>query len=104
MSDMGATAAAVAAIEQGDVIREHSLCSDCKLQPRIPGNSYCPECKAKYMRGYRKVAAETTQTRNVKRGMEMMRSAALRAFQQLGDAEMNGRTAADIVRRLQLEL
>jgi len=38
------------------------------------------------------------------RGAELMRQAVLRAFQNIDKLEMNGRTAVEIVRGIQLEL
>lgn len=96
--------AAAATVEMEHVIRAHDFCARCQVQPRRPGDSYCLHCRAEYQREHRVTAASTSQTRNVKRGAELMRKAVLQAFQSVGPSEMNGRTASDIVRTLKLDV
>ena len=91
-------------LTEAPVIRAHDLCFTCASNPRARNSSYCLECWSKYFRTYRKTSKENTQQRLLVRGAELMRQAVLRAFQNIDKLEMNGRTAVEIVRGIQLEL
>ncbi len=56
----------------------------------------CVVCEANYKREYRKTTAE----RQLRKGIERMRQCAVETFTRIGDAEMNGFTAAALMQRI----
>lgn len=62
-------------------------------------NARCGPCHTAYMRDWRRVAKERSARAAYNLGMEEMRTAIMRDFEQIGDREMNGRTASAIARQ-----
>ncbi len=76
------------------------LCSKCGVEPAKPGQSYGKKCHAEYMQGNRKGTQARAAMRNAALGAEDFRGKAVMTFERIADREMNGRTAAEIVRNL----
>ena len=49
------------------------------------------------MRDYRKNSAKAMRYRELRRGIELMRQAAVKVFKELGHGEVSGYTAADML-------
>jgi len=70
---------------------------------RPEGRTECRCCHAAYMRQYR-IVTRSRDIRSAKaRGAEEMRVLVARRFEELGDMEINGRFAAEIVRMIALD-
>lgn len=73
-------------------------CSRCADNQAVPGQKWCRNCRALYQRQYR----TDIKSRSFRRGAETLRSALIAAFAGIGPAELNGYTAVEIVRNLEL--
>lgn len=60
----------------------------------------CRPCEADYMRNYRKTMREKLERRAYRRGIEDARVASIRTFERLGECQMNGTAAAEILKRI----
>lgn len=72
------------------------VCSKCNLREPNEGRRYCRVCETVYAREYRPKAAKAKAQANFSRGVVAMREALVSAFQEVGDKELNGYTAAKI--------
>lgn len=75
------------------------LCSQCHERPPGGHGQLCKVCVAEYMRGYRKISGGL----KFRKGVDAMRTAAIRKFEQIGPGEMNGYTAAQILKTCEPE-
>ena len=77
------------------------LCGQCKTQESRDGQWTCKGCHAQYQKNFRVRSMQNVQDRAFRRGYEAFRSAAVARFNELpARAEMNGLTAAEIVRQI----
>ena len=63
----------------------------------------CLRCWSDYQREWRKQQKTRTEAKLLKRGAERMREYAVQAFRGIGNAEMTGHTAAQVMSHLKLE-
>ena len=80
------------------------LCGKCKARPvRGNGQRWCKECHRVYMRENSRpqvaTRVEMLRRQEFARGVEALRSAVIERFTVLGRAEMNGLTAAEIIKQ-----
>lgn len=66
----------------------------------LKNETRCRPCQALYMRTWRQKRLEKIARRAYFKGTEDARVMAIRAFQKIGDGQMNGSAAAEIMKRL----
>lgn len=74
------------------------LCAKPGCIVEVPKRGYCPPHLAEYMRQYR----TDTARRAFRKGFEAFRALAIAQFERVNGGQMNGHTAAAIVRTLEL--
>lgn len=75
-------------------------CSKCLKAEAAPRHRWCNGCQTAYRRENRETAGRRAQLQAARAGSEAMRNRVIETFDRLADREMNGRTAAEIVRNL----
>jgi len=66
----------------------------------LEGETRCRPCHARYMRQWRKIRRELLERRAYLKGAEDTRVLAIRTFEEIGPAQLNGNAAAEIIKRL----
>lgn len=72
-------------------------CSRCENEA-VPGQGYCHRCHAAYARDYRRTSRVRMQQRSYSEGVTATRRTLSEVFQKLGLNQLNGVTAAEVVR------
>lgn len=73
----------------------------CGLEA-VDGQRWCAACRRTYQREYRRTVAVKAVRSAKKEGAERFKARTIQEFQQIGEREMNGLTAAAIVERMEL--
>ena len=74
-------------------------CSTCNKRPvRGPDQRVCKECHAEYMRGYRLTSKQRAHIKSFLQGYNALRDDLTATFKRIGEGEMTGYTALEIVK------
>ncbi len=74
------------------------LCSKCTHHPAKSGQRWCKSCHAEYMRTNRRTLGKLKVAKAEREASDVMRERVIDLFEKLGERELNGRTAAELVR------
>lgn len=75
-----------------------NLCTKCGVEPRRPGQQWCRSCAAAYMRGFRRLHKARLILQCNREGGRIALETVQKRFAAMGLRELNGVTAAEIVR------
>jgi hypothetical protein len=80
------------------------LCTKCGERERVEGQRWCRQCFTIYQSGWYRLSRERLATRSKKEGIAIMRRELAARFQKIGLDMINGVTAAEIVRRIEVDV
>ncbi len=74
------------------------LCSKCSAEPAKKGQRWGKKCHAEYMRTNRDAMGKLKRAKAEREASDAMRQQVIMLFERIGERELNGRTAAELVR------